>query len=78
MTLGALRSLSHIDHADWIVRESLQAGTTLGHPVFWCLGAQAETAEVLVGADDETWDLAVTLPLSAVVDAASRASRNGA
>lgn len=72
MTPGVLHSLSRITETDWAARRSLQAGTTLGHSVFWCLGEQPGTVQVLVGHDDETWELAVTLPLSVVADVADR------
>ena len=58
--VAAARSLAAIDEADWETRRSVQAGTALGQPVFWCLGEQPGTAQVLVGPDDETWDVALT------------------
>jgi hypothetical protein len=65
--------LGRIRDADWDERRSLAIGTCAGVPVFWA-SSGGEVA-VLVGQDDETWDVAVTVPLSSVDEIASQASR---
>jgi hypothetical protein len=60
---------------------SLQAGESLGSRVFWCAG-EAGTINVLIGHDDETWDVAVVVPkgvfLQAVAEARALASASSA
>lgn len=67
-------SLSAVGDAEWGGRGSLQVGRALGHPVFWCPGERPDEVQVLVGSDDETWELALTVPLAVVLDAARQAS----
>lgn len=58
-----LGRLSGVRHASWEDRASIKAGEALGHPVFWCRSPDDPTAvTVLVGGDDETWDLALEVP----------------
>lgn len=45
---------------NWEVRRSLQLGRSAGAQVFWA--AHEESVTVLVGADDEVWDIAIELP----------------
>lgn len=61
-----LLTLADIATADWDARRSIPVGKTLGHQVFWCLGPEPNEAMVLVGQDDETWEVAVILPLTLV------------
>ena len=57
-------ALGEIESADWVARRSIHAGTSAGSPVYWsCSG---EVVSMLVGDDDETWDITVTLPLGLV------------
>lgn len=60
---------------------SIQAGESLGSRVFWCAG-EAGTINVLIGHDDETWDVAVVLPQGvfhqAVAEAMALASESSA
>lgn len=46
----------------WDQRGSLCIGNTAQAPVFW--SCDEETLSILVGADDETWDIGFALPLS--------------
>jgi hypothetical protein len=48
--------------ADWKDRQSITAGSMLGTACHWCQGEEADTVQLLVGPDDETWELALTLP----------------
>ena len=51
--------LRQLGDRSWLQRESLRGGTCLGHPVFW--STDGETVSLLVGTDDESWRLSVTL-----------------
>ncbi len=73
-TAAEVESLAAVEGADWIGRGSLQVGRALGHPVFWCAGERPDEVIVLVGHDDEAWELALTVPLSVVLDAVGQAS----
>ncbi len=44
---------------------ALRLGTSAGAPVYWCAGEKG-TLSVLIGQDDETWDIALTLPASVI------------
>jgi hypothetical protein len=59
--IGRLRQA---EATDWAVG-SLRLGTSAGAPVFWC-GADGGALCVLIGLDDETWDIALTLPAGIV------------
>jgi hypothetical protein len=65
-----LMALSGIRYADWNERRSIRAGKAAGAPVFWASGGSDAT--LMIGSDDETWDVAITLPVAAVEDIASR------
>jgi hypothetical protein len=56
--------LGSIRDTDWAARRVLHVGTAAGTPVHWCLDGDTVTA--LVGDDDETWDVAVLMPVDAV------------
>jgi hypothetical protein len=56
--------LEGIRSASWDERASIRAGESAGAPVFWALDGDAVT--LLIGHDDETWDVAITLPVAAV------------
>ncbi|GLI02918.1 hypothetical protein [Phytohabitans aurantiacus] len=71
---GLLRdfvSLAQIRDADWDARRSLAIGTCAGVPVYWA--SSENNVAILVGQDDETWDIAVTVPFSSVDDIATQA-----
>jgi hypothetical protein len=74
VTAADLRSLAALDGAAFEVARSVRAGTMLGQPAFWCFGEEQDTAQVLVGPDEQSWELAVTLPLSLVQAAAAKAA----
>ena len=69
-----LKTLAALDGAAFEVARSVRAGTMLGQHAFWCFGEQEDTAQVLVGPDEQSWELAVTLPLSVVQAAAAKAA----
>jgi hypothetical protein len=65
--------LRGIDDADWDARRSLTIGTCAGASVHWA--ADGGDASILIGHDDETWDIAVAVPVAAVHEIASLAER---
>lgn len=71
-TRSEFLELRRIRDADWTLRSSLAVGASAGSRVFWT--SDGELATALVGADDETWDIAVYMPLSIVDDIVSQAS----
>lgn len=73
-TAAEVSSLADVADANWGARQSLRVGEALGHPVFWSPGERAGEVTVLVGPDDETWELSLTVPLTVVLDAARQAS----
>ena len=60
--LADFARLRDIREANWDARRSLAVGTCAGSRVFWA--SDDECVTILVGHDDETWDMAVTVPLS--------------
>ncbi|MDR7281023.1 hypothetical protein [Catenuloplanes atrovinosus] len=70
-TLEDLARLADIRAADRLSHRSLAVGTTAGAPVHWA--ASNGQASLLVGADDEAWDIAVLIPLSTVEELAQLA-----
>jgi len=56
--------LTEIRAADWSQRRSIAAGESAGAPVFWA--SVDDHAALMIGHDDETWDVSVTLPLDVV------------
>jgi hypothetical protein len=63
-TQEALMGLRSIRDADWTKRRCLHIGESAGAPVHWA--ADGETATILVGHDEKTWDIGVTVPIAAV------------
>ncbi|BCJ43293.1 hypothetical protein GCM10010168_43980 [Actinoplanes ianthinogenes] len=59
-----LVTLRSIREADWAARRALRVGTVFGVSVFWAFKDDIVTA--LVGQDDETWQIAMTMPVEAV------------
>ena len=61
-TTSDLLRLYQVDRASWSTRTCLAIGRSAGMPVFWC--AEDDTVRILIGHDEETWDIAVTVPLA--------------
>ncbi|MEO3854590.1 hypothetical protein [Acrocarpospora sp. B8E8] len=59
-----LARLRDIRQADWDSRRSLAVGTCAGSPVFWTVSD--DQAAILIGRDDETWDMGISLPIGTV------------
>ena len=51
---------------DWNSRAVAAVGRSAGASVFW--SSDGEVATILVGQDDETWDIAVSVPVTLVED----------
>lgn len=65
-----LRALIDIRSADWDERRSIRAGESAGAPVFWA--SDDAGATLMIGSDDETWDVAITLRTDTVEEIAQR------
>jgi len=50
----------------WGERQALRLGTSAGAPVFWSMEDAALTC--MIGNDEETWDIAITLPDTALAE----------
>ena len=73
ITPAELATLSGVSVADWDDRKAIKAGETLGSPVFWCRSTNDPAGvTVLVGADDETWALAVEFPADVLLRVLAR------
>ncbi|MBP2705017.1 hypothetical protein JOL79_14450 [Microbispora sp. RL4-1S] len=59
-----LARLHEIRQADWNSRRSLAVGICAGSPVFWA--RSEEQATILIGRDDETWDIGISMPIGTV------------
>jgi hypothetical protein len=59
-----LISLSTVRETDWADRRCLHVGQCAGSQVHWA--ADGDVVTVMVGDDDETWDVAVTVSLATV------------
>jgi hypothetical protein len=66
--------LHGINDADWDARRSLAIGTCADARVHWA--ASGGQAMILIGHDDETWDIAVAVPVATVHEIASLAERH--
>ncbi len=65
---AALRGLDAVRQAEWATRGSLQIGTTGLGRVYWTPGERPDLAVLLIGHDDETWDVSVVVPMEVVDD----------
>jgi len=65
-----LAALCGIGAADWNERRSIRAGESAGATVFWA--SDGGDATMMIGSDDETWDVAFTFPVALVTEIASR------
>jgi hypothetical protein len=59
-----LLRLRDIRTADWGQRPSIRAGTSAGAQAFWASTGGA--AALMIGHDDETWDITVTIPFDVI------------
>lgn len=63
-TTEILTRLTEIRSTDWDQRQSLQIGESAGAPVFW--SCRDDQVTLMIGHDDETWDVAVIFPVAVV------------
>lgn len=63
-TSNEFTRLSEIRSAVWSERRSIALGESAGAPVFW--SAVDGHAALMIGHDDETWDISITVPLTVV------------
>lgn len=63
-------ALLRVRSADWNQRATVRIGTTAGAPVFW--SCRDGELSVLVGDDDETWDIGFTFPEKVMVELISK------
>ena len=63
-TTDELWKLADIEQTDWVQRRTLQVGTCAHVPVWW--NEKDGTVCIVVGNDDVTWDIGVTVPLATV------------
>lgn len=61
VAVADLLKLKDVSQASWEKRQSLQVGHCLGHSVYWCVGSGSQT-QLLIGHDEEAWELLLTLP----------------
>jgi hypothetical protein len=59
-----LAALGAIRDTDWARRKCLHVGESAGAPVHWA--AEGDNATILIGDDDETWDIALMVPVVTV------------
>jgi hypothetical protein len=57
---------SQVQAASWDDRRSIRIGSCFDAPVYWC--SDSGTVSILIGHDDETWDVCFTLPQSIIHD----------
>lgn len=69
--------LDGVRRAAWDSRGSVQIGEVAGAFAWWCVDLPAGTLSILVGEDDETWDIAVTLPVGALDAVISEVAKVG-
>jgi hypothetical protein len=63
MPAPELAILRDVQGASWEARRTITAGRVLDSPVHWCQSTvDPQAVSVLVGADDETWELALEFP----------------
>ena len=72
--IADLLRLREVKEADWGARRSLPVGTCADARVFWA--ADQDQVTILIGQDDETWDIAVTVPLGTVDEIARLADEH--
>ena len=65
-TRSDLLGLAAIRAMDWGLRAMVHVGMCAGADVFW--SSDGRIATITVGHDDETWDMAVSLPVELVDD----------
>jgi hypothetical protein len=73
MAANELALLPKVRTARWSERESIKLGECAGSPTFW--SCEDGNLSILVGYDDECWDIAVTLPEGIIDDMIAEIAR---
>jgi hypothetical protein len=68
-----LLRLSDIRSVRWSERRSISAGESAGVRVYWSAG-ERDHANLMIGHDDETWDVSVIVPFT-IIDQIVQAAR---
>lgn len=55
--------LQHVRRTPW-VNGALRIGVSASSPAFWCV--DDDMLSILVGPDDQTWDIAVSFPVNTI------------
>jgi hypothetical protein len=63
-SIGDFMRLAEIRSADWRLRRSIAVGESAGAPVFWT--SVDDHSALMIGHDDESWDVSVALPYEVV------------
>lgn len=63
-TRDEFSQLSGIDETDWAARRVINIGSSAGSPTHWCI--ESSDVVMLIGPDDETWDVALSLQRSVI------------
>ena len=65
--IEVVERLGLVRNARWM-SGALRIGTSAGAPAWWCVGDEGGvgTMSILIGEDDETWDIAIQLPVETV------------
>ena len=59
-----LLALRDVRTFDWDTRRAVKIGVCAGASAFWC--SDGRTATILVGHDDEAWDIAVSVSVEVI------------
>lgn len=69
-----IAELTTVRGAAWPARDSIALGEAAGGGTFW--SSEGDIVTVLIGHDDETWDVAVSFPISVVDEILQLVSRD--
>jgi hypothetical protein len=75
MSNQEFHSLAGIRGAHWDERRSIKAGRTASQPTYWAVSSDGSLS-ILVGEEDETWDVCLYLPPQCVDQLASLVSNH--
>lgn len=70
-----LLRLSEIRSANWDERQSIQVGESAGARAYWA--SVGDHAALMIGLDDETWDVSVTVPFDVIDELVREIRRYG-
>jgi hypothetical protein len=73
MAANELALIPKVRAAGWFERESIKLGECAGSPTFW--SCEDGHLSIMVGPDDECWDIAVALPAELIDDLIAEINR---